>query len=356
VRALLLFFGPLLIPKALAFYRSLRASSTKLPIVPTPLPVQRALAVLFILATVNLAKTLPLFAPENVFSLTQSRLQVPVDVLFNRVSALRTNGTLTALDSTLRAKFVNLESRLLYLQFGPDVLGECPFCSADDPKTYFYYALPSMLWPHVLNLIIISVVTSSAWTGRHGAAWRPMVVLAALAVGGLDTYILSSYNYQANARSTRLADLDFFHWTLRICRHLALAFLDAGLGWILWLSSTNRAFTQLPSPAEQIEVANRHLRQTMGKMRALGIIKNTTLRDEELRETARAYWNHEVMVMAQAMEEREVVEGMNDALSSRIDIARVTKDADMYTHDVIGPVRAAAAASTPKEVEDADKS
>jgi hypothetical protein len=246
---------------------------------------------------------------------------------------------------------VNLESRLLYLQFGPDVLGQCPFCSADEPKTYFYYALPAILWPHVLNLIILSIVTSSAWTGRHGAAWRPMVTLAAFAIAALDVYLVSSYAYQSNARATRLVDLDFFYWTLRICRHLALTFLDAGLGWILWLSSTNRAFAQLPSPAEQVEVANRSLRQSMGKLRALGILKNTALRDEELRETSRAYWNHEVMIMANAMEEREVVEGMNDALSNRIDISRVTRDADMYSHDVIGPVRAAAMAAQKQEAE-----
>lgn len=89
----------------------------------------------------------------------------------------------------------------------------------------------------------------------------------------------------------------------------------------------------------------------MGKLRALGILKNTALRDEELRETSRAYWNHEVMIMANAMEEREVVEGMNDALSNRIDISRVTRDADMYSHDVIGPVRAAAMAAQKQEAE-----
>jgi hypothetical protein len=83
----------------------------------------------------------------------------------------------------------------------------------------------------------------------------------------------------------------------------------------------------------------------MGKLRALGILKNTALRDEELRETSRKYWNHEVMIMSQAMEDREVVEGMNDALSNRIDIERVTRDADMYSHDVIGPLREAAAAA-----------
>ncbi|KAK0386915.1 hypothetical protein NLU13_5228 [Sarocladium strictum] len=345
IRALLVFFGPLLLPKAIGLYRSLRNSTTNLPIVPTPLPIRRALAVLLALAVANLAKTLPLFAPENLFSRTQSRLQVPVDVLFNRVASLRPNGTLTQLDQSLRARFVNLESRLLYLQFGPDVLGQCPFCSADEPKTYFYYALPAILWPHLLNLLVLSVITSSALTGRHGAAWRTMVTLAAFAIAALDVYLLSSYAYQLNARATRLADLDFFHWTLRILRHLSLTILDAGLGWILWLSSTNRAFAQLPSPAEQVENVNRGLRQSMGKLRALGILKNTTLRDEELRETSRRYWNHEVGIMAGAMEEREVVEGMNDALMNRIDIKRVTRDADAYSQEVIGPVRAAAMAA-----------
>lgn len=348
-----MFFGPMLLPKAISLYRSVRnsQSSANLPIVPAPLQVRRALALLLILAVANLAKTLPLFAPENLFHLTQSRLQVPVDVLFNRVSSLRPNGTLTALDASLRAKFVNLESRLLYLQFGPDVIGECPFCTADEPKSYFYYALPSILWPHVLNLIILSIVTSSAWTGRFGSRWRTSVTLGSCAVAALDVYLVGSYAYQQNSRATRLGEIESFHWTLRVIRHLALACMDAALGWLIWLSSTNRAFAELPSAAERVEVVNRSLRVSMGKLRALGILKNTALRDEELREASRAYWNHEVMMMDHAMEEREVVEGVNDALSSRIDIQQVTKDASLYAENVVGPI---GVATPQQEKENAD--
>ncbi|KAG6020652.1 hypothetical protein E4U41_002771, partial [Claviceps citrina] len=176
IRSLLICFAPFLLPKAISWYRSLRASTTShgLPIQPTPPGVRLGLGLLFALSAVYLVQTLPPFAPENLFLGTQSRLQIPVDVLFSRVSTLLRRGgnssssnednsnsnyihALTRSDLALRAKFVNLESRLLYLQFGPAVLADCPFCHVDDPSSYFHYALPSILWAHLANLIVIAV-------------------------------------------------------------------------------------------------------------------------------------------------------------------------------------------------------
>lgn len=340
-RSLGIFFAPILIPKALSYYRSIRTASSQrgIPISPVPRNVQSALGLLAMISAIFLVKSLPLFRPDDVFTLTQSRLQIPVDVLFNRVAAARSNNTLTTQDQVLRAKFVNLESRLLYFQFGPTVMSECSFCSSDEPKSYLYYALTTLLWPHVVNLIALSMATSFNWTGRPGSQWRSTMTLAAAAIAGLDVYFLSAYNYQANARATRLADIDFFHWTFRSYRCIALAALDATLAWVLYLSSTNRAFAQLPAPAERVEDVGRRLRVVNSKLHALGIIKNTSSRDEELRDMVQSYWNHEVVFMGKAMEEREVVEGMNDALSNRIDIATMAKDADAYAKDVTTSLR-----------------
>lgn len=341
VRSLGIFFAPILIPKALSYYRSIRTASSQrgIPISPLPRNVRSALALLAIIAAIFLVKSLPLFGSEDVFTLTQSRLQIPVDVLFNRVAAARADNALTARDQALRAKFVNLESRLLYFQFGPTVMSECSFCTSDEPKTYLYYALTTALWPHVINLIVLSVATSFSWTGRPGSQWRSTMTLAAAAIAGFDVYFLSTYNYQKNARATRLADVDFFYWTLRSYRCIALAGLDAILAWVLYLSSTNRAFAQPPRPAERVEDVGRRLRVINSKLHALGIIKNTTSRDEELRDMVRSYWNHEVAFMGEVMEEREVVEGVNDALSNRIDIASMEKDADVYAKDVTTSLR-----------------
>ncbi|KAF5024976.1 hypothetical protein F66182_2927 [Fusarium sp. NRRL 66182] len=345
IRSLVIFFGPMLLPKAISYYRSARASSRAqhAPIVPAPTRVRIALALLALLIIGYILKTLPPFAPENLFLGTQSRLQIPVDVLFNRVAVGRPDNALTKQDEALRGRFVNLESRLLYLQFGPDVLADCPFCSSDDPKTFFNYALPQLLWPHIANLFAVALVTSPTFTGRPGAQWRPKATMVTGVIAALDVYFVNSYNYQANARALRLSEVDFFYWTARVARLVTLAAFDSVLGWVLYLSATNRAFVEPPSPVERIEATSRALLIVKSKLSALGIVKNTALRDEDLRSRSHAYWSHEVRLMGEVMEERDVVEGVNDALSSRIDVGAITRDAEGYAQTVLQSLQAEAA-------------
>ena len=251
---------------------------------------------------------------------------------------MRPENALTVTDHALRAKFVNLESRLLYLQYGPDVLADCPFCSSDEPRSYFYYALPNMIGPHLTNLIVVAVVTSPSLTGRHGGQWRTLATIAAGVIGALEVYFVSSYNYQINSRALRLNELDMFFWSMRTYRLVALAALDAVLGWVLYLSSTNRAFTTPPSTAERVELANRGLLTVKSRISALGIVRNTALRDEDLRTRSQAYWSHEVRLMREVMEDRDVIEGVNDALSNRIRIQEITRDAEAYAENVLQPL------------------
>lgn len=336
VKSLLLFFGPLVLPKAIAYYRSVRAAPSQHGLAVRPLSptVFRSLLILVLVSLVFLIKTLPIFAPENIFRTTQSRLQIPVDVLFTRLSALR---PLSAAHTTLRSRFVNLESRLLYLQFGPDALSTCPFCTADEPRSYFFYALPSILAPHLFNLAILAFATSSTFAGREAASWRRTATLAAITLAAVDIYLVSTYPYQSNSRALRLDEIDFFFWSARARRYICLALLDGALGWVLYLSSTNRAFVVPPTPAERVETAIRILGGAKSKLNAVGIVKNTAIRDDELRTRTQAYWAHEGVVMRDVMEEREVVEGVNDALANRIDIRGIERDAETYAANVLLP-------------------
>ncbi|KAL0940881.1 uncharacterized protein CTRU02_203644 [Colletotrichum truncatum] len=339
IRSLLLVFGPILLPKAITAYRSIRAASQhRSEPVPPPPRVTRALTILTFLVLFYLARTLPPFAPENVFTLTQSRLQIPVDVLFNRLSSLRPDGILTQADERLRARFVNLESRLLYLYLGPAALADCPFCKSDEPKSYFYYALPAIALPHLLNLVAIGAVTSATLTGRDGARWRSAATIAAAVLCVADLSLVNQYDYSANASALRLPEIDFFYWKVRAVRYIALALLDAALGAMLFLSSTRRAFMQPPSEAERIESSNRALNLIRSKLTALGIVKNTTLRDDELRARSQAYWLHEVRLVREVMEEREVIEGVNNALENRLNIQTITADAESYSQSVFAPM------------------
>ncbi|KAI2642083.1 hypothetical protein GGS21DRAFT_486940 [Xylaria nigripes] len=332
IKSLLLFFGPILFPKAVSYYRDLRAASqaANQPIRPLPVSAYRALAILCSVSFILFVLALPHFSPENIFNLTSSRLQIPSDVLFSRLTSLRPNNSLTPSDVALRTKFVNLESRLLYLQFGPDVLASCPFCVSDDPKTYLYYALPSLLGPHLLNLIILSLATSAVVAGNEAASWRRHAAITGAVVAGLDIWSVSTYNYSANARMTRLVDLEMYFWASRTLRYVVLGIVNLSIAALIYVSATNRLFAAPPVPASRVESVVRQLLATKSRLSAVGIVKNTSLRDEDLRSHTTAYWLHEGRLMREVMEEREVVEGINDALTHRINIQEISRDAENY--------------------------
>ncbi|KAK4194757.1 hypothetical protein QBC40DRAFT_269852 [Triangularia verruculosa] len=342
IKSLLIFFGPLLLPKAISYYRSVRAAphTHRLKVIPLSPTLVRAIAILISVSLIFLLRTLPIFSPENIFTITQSRLQIPTEVLFNRLSSLRPLNTLTPLDLALKSKFTSLESRLLYLQFGPDVLGNCPFCNSDDPTSYLYYAIPSILTPHVFNLVVITLVTSNLFSGEKAATWRTPAAIAAVVLTVLDLYLTSSFNHQTNASRLRLPDLEFFFWTSRLLRFSGLAFLDISLAGVTYLTGTNRAFVIPPSPAEKIETVLKGLGNIKGKLNAAGVVKNTVTRDEGLRGRSNAYWGHEVRLTREMMEEEDVVRGMNDALENRLDIKALERDAEEYTKGVLGGLSA----------------
>ena len=327
----------MLLPKAIAYYRSVRNSTAiqGKPVQPLPPPVSRALAILFAVAVVALISTLPYFAPYNIFTLTQSRLKIPTDVLFTRLGNMRPHG-LNEMDTQLRQKLLSLESRLLYFQFGPDAIANCLFCNAEDPKSYLYYSIPSIAKTHLFNLCIIALVTSGLFVGPEGARWRTQATIGAIALAGLELWMVSTYDYQANSRATRLEDVETFHWKMRVYRNIGIATLDALLGWVMYLSATNRAFVTPHTAPERVENTIRILDSARSKMSAAGVIKNTIIRDEGLRNRNQSYWVHEGRLMNEMMENREVLQGVNNALENRINMDRISADAEMYAGKVIG--------------------
>jgi hypothetical protein len=325
----------MLLPKAIAYYRSIRtASFSGKSIRPIPPNVNRALTILFIVALISIVSTSPIFSPENIFAVTQSRIQIPTDVLFTRLQPLRPQG-LTDFDNTLRQKLLSLESRLLYFQYGPDAIANCLFCNAEDPKSYLYYSLTSVLIPHLFNLCVLGLVTSGLFVGPEGAIWRTSATIGAVVLAAAEIWILSTYNHQGNSRTTRIEDVDAFFWKIRIYRGVAIAALDAVIGWVMYLSSTNRAFVTPLSAPERIEGTLRHLESARSKMNATGVMRNTTARDTGLRARTQAYWVDEGRMMGEYMEDREVVEGVNNALENRINIETISRDAAAYAENLM---------------------
>ncbi|KAL8336322.1 hypothetical protein RB601_000236 [Gaeumannomyces tritici] len=344
IKSLIIVFGPFFLPKIISFYRRVRHAPTqpgRQPIRPLPPAASRALVLLAAVSIAFLVKSLPLpgLAPENVFVATDSRLQIPTDVLFNRLASLRPDGALTARDESLRARFVNLESRLLYLAYGPAALADCAFCSSDEPSSYLCYALVDVAAAHLLNVALLALATSRGLAGRDGRPWRGKAILASAVLAALDAYLLTSHDHQANARALRLADLDFFHWRTRAYRYASFALLDAGFAAVLFLSATRRAFASPRPLAERVDSINKNLAAGVrSRLGAAAIVKNAVSRDAELMRRAQAYWAHEIAVMGGALEDREVVEGIKDAMESRIDMKAISADAEKYAKAMLESV------------------
>ena len=284
-----------------------------------------------------LISTLPYFAPENIFTRTGSRIQTPTDVLFTRLAITRPDKTLTATDNALRRRLASLDGRCLYLAYGPSTSADCTFCNSDDPQSYLYYALPTIILPHILNFCALGLATSSTVAGKEGSRWRTPAIIAGAVATLAECYLFGSYNWGANARALRAEDLDHFYWRMRIFRGLIVTLIDAGLAGLLWASSTNRVFAVPPSAAERLEDVTRVLENTRGKLGAVGIVRNVMVRDENMRRKGEAYWKREGEVMSEVMDEREVVDGMTSALTSgRINVATIEEEAAKYADGIVG--------------------
>lgn len=262
-------------------------------------------------------------------------------MLTTRLAALR---PLNEADRKLRQLFDDggLDARLLYTRYGPDVLLNCLFAKpsdADAGRTYLLYALPSILTPHFLHLFALGTATSGFLSGREGSSWRTVATISGLVLAVAEIYFLANYDDGHNIRSTRLGEIDFVHWKLRVWRGLAITTLDALLGWAMWLQATGRAFVS-PVPAgarvaEQITV----LEGLLGKTRGLGVVKNGSVRDAAMRRKVGDYWIKEGEVMKDVFEQPEVLEAQRSALR-RVDITRVGREAEAYVDSVLGGVRA----------------
>ena len=338
LKTLLFTLGPLALPRLISYYRTYRAKARSRPVPVRPLPpyVFSALNILFVSCLFALISTIPTFAPENIFQVTSSRLQIPNDVLFTRLGLLRPDGKLTEVDDLLKPRIASIDARCLYLYYGPSVVIDCPFCVSDEPMSYFWYAIPMILFPHILHLFALGAATSSAVAGKEGNRWRTSAVMIGVGLALTECYLTGAGDWKANARVLRMEDLNHFHWNMRIWRGIGIAVADAALAGFLWASATNRLFVIPPTAAERMETATKILENARGRLGALQIMRNVVVRDEGLRRKAEGYWRKEGQIMSEVMDEREVVEGMRSALSSgRISVNQVEDEAKRIADGII---------------------
>ncbi|KUI57735.1 hypothetical protein VP1G_05039 [Cytospora mali] len=336
IKSLVFFFGPMLVPKAIAWYRSARAAQTaqKAPIRALPRRSAAAISLLVTAALLFAVYTLPILSPENVFTTTRSNPTTSNNLLLTRLETLR---PLTPRDDTLRDKFESKASKLLYYKYGPDVLLDCPFCNSQEPSTYLVYAVPAVAAAHLANAVLLGLATSRFVTGRAGQQWRGLTTYAALGVAAADMYVLAQWDHVAgNEKARVLSEVTFLHWRMRVYRYLALAGLDLLLAGVLYVSGTNRMFLVAPSTAERVNAITEGMHKTRARLQSAGIIKNTTARDAELRAAEARYWAFEVVSSQEAMESEEVMESMRDAVENRrINLDVIGQDAETYAQNVL---------------------
>lgn len=262
---------------------------------------------------------------------------------------------LTPADKALREKFTTIVARKIYLRFGPEALTQCQFCSLDHVGTYILYYLPfNTLLPHLLNMLVVGLVTAAPFAGRDAAGWRNKFTLAGLALAALDIYIVTTYDpiqyAPAIVRAGMAAPSDLYH-QLGLLRPLALTIFDSICAGLIYLSATNRLFFDPPSQAEQVEqlvdMSLPAIAQASSKLHALSVTRNAVVRDKALKDRDDEYWRAVVAMNgenagvslhgdASIWEEEEVVRAMSRAMAGQgnVDLAKLGVNANEYVNGV----------------------
>lgn len=358
VKSLLIFFGPVLLPRLITAYRSLRVSIASRP-PPRPLPAAagRALNILFGGIVFFLLLSLPFnpHAPEpNIFTLTRSRLNTPTDVIFNRLARFRPDNLLTSADTLLQSKLTSLGARRVYLTFGPDALVSCQFCSYDDLTTYLLYYLPfHVLLPHLAHLMLLGIATSAPLAGRDSARWRMKFTLAGLALAAIDIYIMASYDAINGAplsvRAGQKPPTSLYN-NITLLRPLAIVVCDILCAAVIWLSATHRFFFKPPSSEDQIDTAVQMAIQSLTgattKLHASSVTRNAVVRDKALKSRDDLYWQTMAAsegptgtggeILNNIWEEEEVARAMSRAMAGQggIDLAQLGVNANDFVRGV----------------------
>ncbi|KAI1974676.1 hypothetical protein LOZ53_003378 [Ophidiomyces ophidiicola] len=337
IKSLAIFFAPILIPRAISLVQSTRraiAQQRHVPRQPLTPQASRALNILFFSTALFLLLSLPMnpYAPiSNVFSTTSSRFSIPTDLLFTRISRTR---PLTPIDSLLRTHFTSPQARKTYLRFGPETLLSCAFCGPDSPNSYLIYHIPfNILLPHLFHLFVIGIATSAPLVGPEAARWRKHFLWAAFILLFADLGVVASYNpYTKNALNTAIVPWSLYT-LLYTVRTLAFTIFDAWCASLIYLSATNRFFFGAMAPtvsADQqvdqfVELMGSNLTSAMGKLHALGLLKNTVMHDAVLKQREDAVWADIVRRTGgivgsdgtSVFDDEEVVQAISRALAKR---------------------------------------
>ena len=333
VKTLAYTFAPFLLPYIYRSFRKYQENTIthKANRKPVPRRISLVVNILLAAATVALVSSCFAFSYENLIAKTGSRIQTPQNVLWERVANTRPGRVLSPLDERLKDRLASTDGRCLYLMYGPDVTGNCLFCSSDEPRTFFYYALPTILAPHLLNLIILGISTSANIAGREGTRFRTPIVLIGCVYVFAEIVTWLNYDWKSNMTVTVSANLfQFFGWA-RLIRNVGFAIVDGGFAWFLWATSTNRIMVITPSAKERLNAVLQHVETASSKTSAAGLIRNATFKDGQFLQRELEYWTREEARLEQIIASDTVQKAIQHARShGRLDAEKLEQEAQRY--------------------------
>ena len=169
----------------------------------------------------------------------------------------------------------------------------------DDSLSYvLYYLSVNVLLPHLVHLILVGLATSEPLAGLEASWWRTRSSVGAIALAIGDVYMTTNFEPTIDVNMPAPTGM---YWTGRTIRALAICILDAIVAFLIYASATNRfvLFTFPGDAAPQVvkkkqeqllAQTNIALQMAQTKLRAFSVVRNATVRDEQLKSTDNEYW------------------------------------------------------------------
>lgn len=159
---------------------------------------------------------------------------------------------------------------------------------------------------------------------------------------------LSGDHYMKNAAARSEKEVIWTHWRMRIVRGVGIATLDGLLGYALYLTGTRRWSVGWEAEAveETMEAIAKTLERASGRLQAGNFIKQTVMRDKELRQKAVEFWATEENLGHEMDADEEVQKVRMTSLPSRMDLDELTREATARSEGLLANVLRDRAAAT----------
>ena len=162
---------------------------------------------------------------------------------------------------------------------------------------------------------------------KAGAVWRTQATLAGVALAVSEVYYISTYSHTTNISARTAAANVYPYWAILTYRGLAIALVDAALGYAIYLTATGRWGSLISdSPAEKIDAVSAALEDVIRNTNSALSLKQAVMTDADLRRQVVDFWEKEGLTRRE-LAEAEGVRLARRAVERRRDWATICSDA-----------------------------